>query len=159
MSYQAGFELSAVEREQLIKDYYKQKNFDRFVSVRSAEVAVEDQLQTTAGVPLYYSVGFDRKGRQYMGGYPLNPQGSKETRPLFVPVTEGDSPNPEVALEWLELEGSDLFDDTWESVKTEASELVSDYMNPRTIAACSTKGTPDIAKFALLREYVKLTCS
>ena len=155
MAVYDAFEATAEQREEQMKAYFKKQGFDKFVKIRSSAEQVKKQLEAMAGVPMYYPVGFDMKGRQYMSGYPLNPQGSKETRPLFVTATEAT--DKAKALASVEAEGKEVFGkERWNEVKVDAAELVADYMNPRTIAACSTKGKPDIAMFALLREYAKL---
>lgn len=150
-----AYELSPAEREAVMKKLWKKKGIDKFVSVKSLDDKVSTELKTKAGVPMYYPVSFDKKGRQYMGGYPLNPQGSKETRPLFVSAKGYD--NPKKALKYVEAYAADLFGKEWKSVSEKAEELVEGgYLSPATIAACTSKGKPDIAKLATLREVVKL---
>ena len=155
-SRHAQFRVSPEEREASMRAYYKQLGLDKFMSIKNTDEKVKEQLEAHAGIPMYYPVGYDMKGRQYMSGYPLNPQGSKETRPLFKVVTKAAS--AERSLGDIEAEGAEVFgEDLWNEIKVDAEELVGDYMNPRTIAACSKDGKPSIEMFALLKAYTQIT--
>ena len=138
-------------------DVWTAKNIQKYISVVSTTAKQKAAVKQIAGVPMYYHVGFDEKMRQYMQGYPLNPQGAKETRPLFKMLDETGTPKAR-SLADVEALAVDLFgEQRWAEVSAEAQELVKDYMNPKTIAACSTKGKPSIAMYALLKEYAELT--
>ena len=149
-------ELSAEERESVLTSMWRKRGLDRFITLRSFDNKVSEGLVESAGVPTYYPVQFDGKGRQYMGGYPLSPQGSKTYRPLFKAVVENEDTN--TALHYITVQAADLFGSDWSDISMRASELVeAGYLSPATIAACSTNGKPDIAKLAVLREFVRLT--
>ena len=151
-----GTEKSQDEMDAVMKAAWKKKNIDKFVSIKTAKAKIAEEVKAVAGEVLYYPVGFDGKLRQYMAGYPINPQGAKTTRQLFQFAKTEKPVNVDAAIAGVEAEGLDVFGETWLEVSEAAEELVADYMNPKTIAACSTKGKPDIDKFAILNELVKL---
>ena len=143
------------EKEAIMSEAWKKRGLDKFISIRSFDSKVSKDLKAIAGVPMYYPVSFDAKGRQYMGGYPLSPQGSKETRPLFVPAEDYKCHSK--ALVYIKAEAAEMFGDVWDEIEPISAELVeAGYLSPATISACTTKGKPDIAKLAVLREYVAL---
>ena len=150
-------EMTAEEFNAAQEKAWSNKNLQKYMSVMSTSSKQKKVVKQIAGVPMYYSVGFDAKMRQYMQGYPLNPQGAKATRPLFKMLDTSGTPK-ERAIADVVAEAKEVFgEDRWAEVSVEAAELVKDYMNPKTIAACSTKGKPSIAMYALLKEYAELT--
>ena len=150
-------DLTHEEFAEVQKQVWTAKNIQKYISVTSTAAKQKAVVKQVAGVPMYYPVGFDGKMRQYMQGHPINPQGAKETRPLFKMLDESGTPKAQ-SLADVEAQAVDLFGaDRWAEVSAKAQELVKDYMNPKTIAACSTKGKPSIAMYALLKEYAELT--
>ena len=146
-------DMTPEEFAEVQKQVWTAKNIQKYISVTSTAAKQQKVVKQVAGVPMYYPVGFDGKMRQYMKGYPINPQGAKETRPLFKMV---GAPTDK-SLADVEALAEDLFGDLWAEVSANAQELVKDYMNPKTIAACSKDGKPSIAMYALLKEYAELT--
>ena len=143
-----------VKAESKLDLYLKRKERHKIVNVRRMQKCRREAVQELADEIRYYPVAFDRKGRQYMLGYPLSPQGAKVDRPLFYMVADGVV-DKDKALASLNMEGKDAFGDRWEEAKQLTLEQLNNHNDPYVMEVCSTKGTQDLHKYTILLERAK----
>ena len=134
-----------------VMSFLESKEYDKIVNVRILQKRRLEHLQEVKDELRYYPVGFDKKARQYMMGYPLNPQGAKVDRPLFT-VLAVPAPIAKVIAD-LEMLGQDAFGAAWaEASKMKTSQL-ENHNSDEVKEMCTTKGLLDLQKYTILVEY------
>ena len=153
--YQDWFEVAdiPVELAENRARFYKAKERSKAFNIRRMETSRRSVIQELSGVLAYYPVGFDRKARQYMIGYPLNPQGAKSERPLFY-VVAPEAPKEKV-LASLNAEGKELFGVHWDAASHLTHDELLNHNDDFIKQVCTTKGEPDLHKYTVLLEYAK----
>ena len=139
--------------ETKLERFLQRKDRHKFISVRLMQEQRKEVLSKVAGELCYYPVGFDRKARQYMLGYPINPQGAKVDRPLFYVLA--DNVDKDKAIADLTMEGKDAFGDQWGVATKLTLEQLNNHNDPYVMEVCSTKGTQDLHKYTILLELAK----
>ena len=139
--------------ETKLERFLLKKERHKIVNVRRMQKQRRQVISEIAGKVMYYPVGFDRKARQYMMGYPLNPQGAKADRPLFY-VVAPEAPKAKV-LASLTAEGEELFGGDWAVVSELTHDELLNHNDDFVKQVCTTKGEPDLHKYTVLLEYAK----
>jgi len=131
-----------------LSKFLNTKERSKYITIRRMQEIRREALVSMADTLLYYPVGFDRKARQYMRGYPLNPQGAKADRPLFSVLAE-EAPIDRVKSDVTAI-GEDLFGDDWEKATSLTLIRLNNHNDELVKEICSTKGELDLHKYSIL---------
>ena len=129
------------------------KEHSKVTGIRRMEELRRETISNVQGQYTYYPVGYDRKARQYMAGYPINPQGAKSDRPLFYVVS--NALPKEKMLADLTMMGKDIFGEDWPIMSNLTVAELEDHNNDFIKQVCTTKGELDLEKYTVLLEYAK----
>ena len=133
--------------------FIRAREHSKLTGLRRMEISRREVISDVTGKLTYYPVGFDRKARQYMAGYPINPQGAKSDRPLFYVVANA-LPKEKILAD-LTMEGRDLFGEHWKTACTLTVSELEDHNDEFIKQVCTTKGELDLNKYTVLLEYAK----
>ena len=153
--YLDWFEVKEVPPSLLTKmaRFLRTKERNKAMGIRRMELSRREALKKYEDQLTYYPVGYDRKARQYMKGYPINPQGAKADRSLFY-VMSPKAPKEKILTD-MNMVGEDLFGKEWEIVSKMPLNMIEDHNSDVIKTVCTTKGELDLDKYTILLEYIK----